>query len=1107
MAAIPTVLVGLGGIGTEIVDRVYSMISDQERNRVAVHGFDTDVNDIEQRENLRGRITQISARMTVGRCYELVKEAGGTVEGWFPPLSTELARKPLTEGAAQVRAVSRLAYYHAMLTGKMQNLEKQVAEIFQNRAQEYETTPRIVIVSSLAGGTGAGIFLQTALYLRELLADYFDQDTVIVRGMFLLPDLLIKNGKLPPSQHDTVRANAYACLKELDAITRNASGVGGGVTIELEYRPNQRDLSIRRGQKPYDFCFLYDYANAAGRNLGQLSAYIEQVVQALYLQFFTPMGDNNRSQEDNNLRASINHQGTNCYCGAGVSRLVYPYESIVEYCTTRWIEESLSGQWRRLDDAYEDELKVFEQDMNQGHFRERPQRSKRYVEVIDSWGENDGGDPFFRKIYRSAFTLDEKGMVRESKMALFLEAVEKRIVTLLQRKEDLRDAVDACAMDDGLVKKKEFIAREVVRMEDNLALLQDTVFRVIDEVKNQVFNEILGSSCNAGDCLGGDEDHRLNVWLLRRKEPVHPVAVRYMLYRLELELEKKLNELNAANRRQEVMIRAYRNEAYDIKGTDLEETAEDRVRLAMEQSVFGKLLKNDMATFARYYRDRSQQQKDDLVGFANKRLMEKVFDALFKAVHKLNEQWENFFARLKNEQSKLLEKRIRLENQHTGHDDLSTIFVLAGKTDKEQAWDGMRLQITSQTDLPTDICQEMYTGVFHYFCREMFPWAERQSDERTGFVGILSAWCRAKVLEQNNIRLNLLAALKRSGHNMKNLISSVDNLAQPYISQPANLGGIAYWGIHPDCVNELSAAEAQASFQGSDNLLAKEAFSPFELIRYRVMYGLTSSDLPKFHGKPDDSVMGDYFGSYMKGVRDLQARPETAIPHHLDRRWHLPAYMPDLNPEIAKQDRDKSIRAFLYGLILNLLSVGTRDGRPVWIARMDGGAVRTPRVNGEYVAGGFYNLYQALSHNPVIVDAVLDAAEKIRTEDASKLKVNIPAHRFVLNAGEGFVMKSDKVANILDAIFSFVLERPGDSLVETTVEVLHRYIEEMRNYFVGVYGVHQRNTAQKSVADRLKNLRDTSVIYNDSQQDGNEFFTSWQGKIDYFLDQFNKNTH
>ncbi len=56
----------------------------------------------------------------------------------------------------------------------------------------------------------------------------------------------------------------------------------GGVTIELEYRPDQVDEdgrtnhTIKQHHLPYNYCFLYDYENLHGHHLHNLSDYMEQ---------------------------------------------------------------------------------------------------------------------------------------------------------------------------------------------------------------------------------------------------------------------------------------------------------------------------------------------------------------------------------------------------------------------------------------------------------------------------------------------------------------------------------------------------------------------------------------------------------------------------------------------------------------------------------------------------------------------------------------------------------------------------------------------------------------------------------------------------------------
>ena len=105
---------------------------------------------------------------------------------------------------------------------------------------------RIMIVSSLVGGTGAGIFLQAALYLK----DYFETlgKRVMIRGTFLLPDIFIKTGIISNQQSKNILANGYACLKELNAIIGATSSINNKSlsTIELEYRPNMEEKAVTK---------------------------------------------------------------------------------------------------------------------------------------------------------------------------------------------------------------------------------------------------------------------------------------------------------------------------------------------------------------------------------------------------------------------------------------------------------------------------------------------------------------------------------------------------------------------------------------------------------------------------------------------------------------------------------------------------------------------------------------------------------------------------------------------------------------------------------------------------------------------------------------------
>ena len=155
-------------------------------------------------------MTQTSTDFTVG---QYLYQAGEAVYDWFPKASPELRRKTLTEGAGMIRLVSRLAYRSALEAGKLAHLTTQITHLFQVRPDDTVYSPRVMIVSSLAGGTGSGIFLQVAMYLRWLLETILGRQNIYVRGAFLLPDVLIHTQCLRDAgEHANVRANGYACL-------------------------------------------------------------------------------------------------------------------------------------------------------------------------------------------------------------------------------------------------------------------------------------------------------------------------------------------------------------------------------------------------------------------------------------------------------------------------------------------------------------------------------------------------------------------------------------------------------------------------------------------------------------------------------------------------------------------------------------------------------------------------------------------------------------------------------------------------------------------------------------------------------------------------------
>lgn len=101
MISVPTLLVGLGGIGSKVVDHVYGMIPSDMRSSVAVHAFDTNVNDISKLVHLgRERVTQTSTKWTV---REYLDYADDSVKYWFPHEIPEIKKNPHRRGRTDPR--------------------------------------------------------------------------------------------------------------------------------------------------------------------------------------------------------------------------------------------------------------------------------------------------------------------------------------------------------------------------------------------------------------------------------------------------------------------------------------------------------------------------------------------------------------------------------------------------------------------------------------------------------------------------------------------------------------------------------------------------------------------------------------------------------------------------------------------------------------------------------------------------------------------------------------------------------------------------------------------------------------------------------------------
>ncbi|MGZ8245698.1 tubulin-like doman-containing protein [Methylomagnum sp.] len=183
------------------------------------------------------------------------------IEDWSPLTPKKIRELSIdpSKGAGQIRAISRLYFFDKYLKirekirAKLVWLKSGLSNDAQLKALDLDLDQskfRIVVIGSVAGGTGAGSFLDMG-WLAKLVS----RDTVTAADVEMM--LFLPTGYQSANKERT-EANGYASLMELETCLR------GGSNYVTRWEPHDRpELSA----SPYDEVYLVDSGNLAGRHL------------------------------------------------------------------------------------------------------------------------------------------------------------------------------------------------------------------------------------------------------------------------------------------------------------------------------------------------------------------------------------------------------------------------------------------------------------------------------------------------------------------------------------------------------------------------------------------------------------------------------------------------------------------------------------------------------------------------------------------------------------------------------------------------------------------------------------------------------------------------
>jgi len=1027
-----TLIIGLGGLGSDVVTEVYRRFMahtqhNDDREKVRFLALDTDSNEIAERRKIMPPhdVIQTSAttNVTVGHFIEELKDKSD-VEEWFPVESKDLMLMTINDGAGQIRVVSRLAFSHAIMTGKLDRISRVIDELLNVRAGEGNII-NVHIVSSLAGGTGAGSFLQTAYLVKEVLRDRGVENPTVT-GYFVLGDVFLHDSSLnlsDPDKTTNILANTYASIKELNGIFN----IPDNKSIPFDYGELGRHFTITaHTPKPYDRIFLYGFESNSGNNLGRLENYKKQVEEFLYLNAFSPVGGELRSQYINNIYTEMLRGPAARYGSSGISKIVYPVENLLEYFAARRLKDNLNTTWLRIDKDFDEKYREYQQNLNRGIIAEEPRIGKFFRTQVEQLAQTGTGaeQAVFRRIWNSTKMFGGESGTEELgyKAEILMEEIDRFLTDIRDKDEELNEHAYVVIPEQFLEETDYHYDLNIINnTESQLEELKREVYGFIENVKRYAVDEIFLRDISSSGYYDEQAKHRINTYVLEKDKAMHPLAQRYFFYQLLDLMQNEYDRLVEENKRLRSRIEGYEM-IYDLKRDDGEdeviESAADaykiysqnrRSLIAMLNRLFGR--PDNLQEFKEDYRRQATEQAKRLKEYALSKLKEEVLELLIPQIKTIIDNLERMFKALPAIITEM-EHRAHALAQETKDNTDTQVFVLAKPAHRDYLYENV-IAARDTIFFPEDLSRTIYEQLYYHTYQQIEQPLQYRDYPENRIHNIFND----KVLKHQIGRFredfkddfagfNVIQALKKQGEIegvpsrdltafMKKFFTEAEFKARPYGPKYDTKDPVVNtWATHPSNLERQYLTEAEinelfgnpgASQQNAYRVVS-EYFDPTEIIRENSVLVLeVPRHYPKFapknpHTKYTSSRDGLYYQHYKKRIKEIRTRPSLPMPH-LDKRWINPAVFPDLGVS-DKEYKKRIYSAFLWGITAHMLEPRIFHGTRVWTYSENMQVLRDR--DGKPLRANLANILreQGLWNNEAVVDDILTRMEKKKKEAA-----------------------------------------------------------------------------------------------------------------------------
>lgn len=942
MATAPSVIIGVGGVGSQIcaeVERQVASIREMQRRDISTGksqeienirfvAIDTDVNSLRTlyADGFRGERILLTENMTVGKCRNIIGDVG--ISDWYPP-NAAFSNKSMTEGAGQQRSISRLAFEYCIRDGRLNQLDDVIFELNRITDAESSQQTRFYIISSLAGGTGSGIILPLAMYINHFVQREQGDDLAICKGFFILSSAFYTTCD-SSLERKSLDANAYAAIKELSAFMRSADAPVSAP--HMHYTLPGIDLD--NTGFTYDYCYLFSMTNKNSRRVRSFADLRDIVADAVYMQACSPIQGRNNSREDNALRHTsmlgqeYQENWLRRFGGIGCGRLIYPYEDLSYYFGLLWAKDTMEKEWQKYDLEYRVARKESKNN-KRGGLRNNDyfDRGEYYINAVDKADLSDQLANFIRS--------ECKKQNAEYPWKLYLNALEeeaaREITKMMQdyRAQGDGSVLDAFEMDLAHIEGERTVFPNRKRREERYRHAE-SADRLWPRMKSDLEKNkdvLMGNSRLFHLHLWDGADGRtcllpsyLEYWLVNEDgQFLHPNSVRYFLY-------QTLKELAVRRKKQ-------------LRPIDLSSPFRPNDQKTLTYKKGSRMRKE----FEEKQGQMIQEYKNQLVDF----FLVSCEDYIKKIVQCYEEFYDSY-ERILDEfdaDIEVMEQKLD-ENQGTNR-----AYVCADRACREKLHAELSQRKSYDMGAISAVSYEVFQ-LMHSNGLEPSKMGTRECANK-----IKGFWSKGVVREEIGreiLDMDILTAigkeeecrydrsLPEQGYERR-IENVMDTLVAPYLKYFQRLDmntGISLCcyhsslkeltGIYRNVVKWLNERDAVA-----DSSYCKKQ----EILFYRSFVGLEPYELLDYlHGVTENTVVrGRAFQSYLDvlgNMGKMDGEESKAVTPHADRHWHNLNSMPDPSRSYQEEQENYIAVALLYAWLSGKILAS--DGEQKYMFTLDG---------------------------------------------------------------------------------------------------------------------------------------------------------------------------